>query len=235
MTVGVPSSNGATCMCAAEDRQAEEHRRRAAMPMTTSVLRAFFHSGFRNAGTPLEIASTPVTAAPPEAKACSTTKSAGARSSSPSPPCRSAARPSCVVRRRSGRSPNDHADEPDAEQHDHVQPMKKYVGTAKSLPDSLTPRRLPKAMSDDERRPRSAPRRAASAGERRRERGGAGGDRHRDGEDVVGEQRDAGDLRGQQPEVVAGDDVGAAGRRVGLDRLRGTTGSGSRARRASRP
>ena len=47
--------------------------------------------------------------------------------------------------------------------------------------------------------------------ERRRERGGAGRDRHRHGEDVVGEQRDAGDLRRQQPEVVAGDDVRAAG------------------------
>ena len=35
--------------------------------MTTRVERAFFHSGFLNAGTPLEIASTPVTAAPPEA------------------------------------------------------------------------------------------------------------------------------------------------------------------------
>ena len=57
------------------------------------------------------------------------------------------------------------------------------------------------------------------AGNGRDERGGAGGDRHRDGEDVVGEQRDAGDLGGQQPEVVAGDDVGAAGGRVGLDRL----------------
>ena len=55
--------------------------------------------------------------------------------------------------------------------------------------------------------------------ERRGERGGAGGDRDRDGEDVVGEQRDAGDLRRQQAEVVAGDDVGAAGGRVGLDRL----------------
>ena len=43
--------------------------------MSTSVWRAFFHAGSRNAGTPLEIASTPVTAAPPEAKAWSTTKS----------------------------------------------------------------------------------------------------------------------------------------------------------------
>ena len=40
--------------------------------MMTSVLRAFFHAGFLNAGTPLEMASTPVTAAPPEANAWST-------------------------------------------------------------------------------------------------------------------------------------------------------------------
>ena len=39
--------------------------------------------------------------------------------------------------------------------------------------------------------------------ERRRERGDARRDRHRHGEDVVGEQRDARDLRGQQTEVVA--------------------------------
>ena len=46
--------------------------------MITRVVRAFFHAGSLNAGTPLEMASTPVTAAPPEAKACSTTNSDGA-------------------------------------------------------------------------------------------------------------------------------------------------------------
>ena len=40
--------------------------------MTTSVWRAFLASGALNAGTPFEMASTPVMAAPPEAKACST-------------------------------------------------------------------------------------------------------------------------------------------------------------------
>ena len=39
--------------------------------MTVSVVRAFFHSGGLKAGTPFEIASTPVIAAPPEANACS--------------------------------------------------------------------------------------------------------------------------------------------------------------------
>src|SRR3954451_13923352 len=39
-------------------------------PITMSVDRAFFHSGGLNAGTPFEIASTPVMAAPPDANAC---------------------------------------------------------------------------------------------------------------------------------------------------------------------
>ena len=42
--------------------------------MMTRALRALRHSGLRNAVTPFEMASTPVTAAPPEAKAWSTTK-----------------------------------------------------------------------------------------------------------------------------------------------------------------
>jgi hypothetical protein len=40
------------------------------LPIHIRVVRAFFHSGGLNAGTPLEIASTPVTAAPPDANAC---------------------------------------------------------------------------------------------------------------------------------------------------------------------
>ena len=39
------------------------------LPIHIRVVRAFFHSAGLNAGTPLETASTPVTAAPPDAKA----------------------------------------------------------------------------------------------------------------------------------------------------------------------
>ena len=42
--------------------------------MMTSVWRAFLHAGSLKAGTPLEMASTPVTAAPPEANALASTK-----------------------------------------------------------------------------------------------------------------------------------------------------------------
>ena len=55
--------------------------------------------------------------------------------------------------------------------------------------------------------------------EGRREGGGARRRRHGHGQDVVGEQRGAGDLGGGRAEVVLGDHVGAAGRRVLLDRL----------------
>ena len=51
--------------------------------MMTSVWRAFFHAGSLKAGTPLEMASTPVTAAPPEANALSTTKRPAPKSSVP--------------------------------------------------------------------------------------------------------------------------------------------------------
>ena len=53
----------------------------------------------------------------------------------------------------------------------------------------------------------------------RHERGGAGGCRHGHGEDVVGEQRGAGHLGRDDAEVVPGDQVGATGRGVLLDRL----------------
>ena len=71
-TVGVPSSNGRTFTLLA---RAESPRNitPSPAPMITSVCRAFFHAGSRKAGTPFEIASTPVTAEPPEAKALAST------------------------------------------------------------------------------------------------------------------------------------------------------------------
>jgi hypothetical protein len=60
-------------------------------PIHTSVIWAFRHSGFLNAGTPLEIASTPVTAAPPEANALSTTKTVTAAAPIGTPPLASCA------------------------------------------------------------------------------------------------------------------------------------------------
>src|SRR4249920_1468302 len=74
MTVGVPLMNGATCiLLSIQDRP--KNIAPSNEPMITRVCRAFFQAGCLNAGTPFEIASTPVTAAPPDANECSTTAS----------------------------------------------------------------------------------------------------------------------------------------------------------------
>ena len=54
---------------------------------------------------------------------------------------------------------------------------------------------------------------------RRGERGHTGGDADGNGDDIAEEQRGAGGEGRQLPEIVLGDDVGAATRRVRLDRL----------------
>jgi hypothetical protein len=72
MTVGLPFSKGATCMCEVS-RETPKNITASNEAMTTRVVLAFFHSGGRKTLTPFEMASTPVTAAPPEAKAWATT------------------------------------------------------------------------------------------------------------------------------------------------------------------
>ncbi len=71
----VTFSSGSTPMCI---RVAKMERKRNNVPrippIHMSVVLALRHSGGLNAGTPLEIASTPVTAAPPEANALSRRK-----------------------------------------------------------------------------------------------------------------------------------------------------------------
>ena len=100
--------------------------------MTTSVVRAFFHSGSRNAGTPLVIASTPVTAAPPDAKAWSTTYERRAHEQAVAGAAE-AQRALCVLgRRRVGRRVIIFAKPTPSSTTMFT--MKKYVGTAKSSP-----------------------------------------------------------------------------------------------------
>ena len=88
--------------------------------MITSVVAGVLPRRLRNAGTPFEIASTPVTAAPPDANACSTMYTRGAHEEAgavlgPTAPC------PLGGRSRLGRSPSDSLTHPDAEQHGHVE------------------------------------------------------------------------------------------------------------------
>ncbi len=177
------------------------------LPIHISVVRAFRHSGGLNAGTPLEIASTPVTAAPPEANACRIRK----RPIAPVVSATSAGMGSGC------RSPASDLARPDAEEQEHHHDEE--VGRDGEHPPGLPhpPQVAPGDDPDERDREPDAVRVEPRDGGRDRGHAGRHRDRHR--EDVIGQQRDPGQLRGQEPEVVLRDDVGATGARVGLDRL----------------
>ena len=115
-------------------------------PIHISVVRAFFHSGGRNAGTPFEIASTPVIAVQPDASACRARKRDDRDRREPSdrvlrrPPGRvgPVGRPGGGIPARARTKPITISET--------IIVMNRYVGAAKIRPDSLTPRRLPIAI-----------------------------------------------------------------------------------------
>ena len=96
--------------------------------------------------------------------------------------------------------------------------MKKYVGMAKARPDSFTPLRFPPAMMA--MKPTAMKiLYGVSAGTAETSAAVPAAARHGRGEHVVAEQGHARHLGPEQPEVVLGDDVGAAGARVLADGL----------------
>ena len=96
--------------------------------------------------------------------------------------------------------------------------MKTYVGMLNTAPDSRTPRRLTSISSAIDAT-QSSTVCAREPRIRRRDGRDAAGDRHGDGEDVVGEQRRGGNEAGHRAEVVLRDRVRAAAVRIGEDRL----------------
>ncbi|GIU98971.1 MAG: hypothetical protein KatS3mg014_0587 [Actinomycetota bacterium] len=177
------------------------------LPIHMSVVRALRHSGGRNAGIPLEMASTPVTAAPPEAKAWSTRNGLIA----PTTPDR-------VGRGGEGAEPaGEQPHDPQAEQQEHHEHEEVGRGReqATGLADAaqVPPRDQPDEQDGEDDPVREQARRGGGDG------GDARGHRHGDGEHVVGEEGDPRHLGREQAEVVPGDDVGPAGGGVRLDRL----------------
>ncbi len=116
----------------------------AIIPSSSSVVAALRDFGLRNAGTPLEIASTPVSAAQPEENARASRKiRATVVSGSSQPGCGAISRTALST---SGRVPLSIRMKP----HAHIPRiavMKRYVGTAKNVPDSRTPRRFSAAST----------------------------------------------------------------------------------------
>ena len=177
------------------------------LPIHIRVVRAFFHSGGLNAGTPFETASTPVTAG--------TARREGVQDQEDG---HGAGQPRHVGRDRERvQAAGELPEQADPEQREHHQDEE--VGRDGEHPPGLphaaqvAPRDEP---DEEDRQPHAV---GVETRRGRRDGGDARRDRHRDREHVVGEQRDPGDLRRQEPEVVLRHDVGAAGARVRLDRL----------------
>ena len=107
----------------------------ASPPIKASVVAALRDLGLRNAGTPLEMASTPVSAADPEENARNSrntrARPASECSSTISYPALAASRSAPMAKRMSP-----------VRIMPSIEAMKMYTGMAKASPDSLTPRRF---------------------------------------------------------------------------------------------
>ena len=110
------------------------------IPMMRSVSEAFFDCGRRNAGTPLEIASTPVRAVEPDENACRITNRPTVRTVLAS----SGAGNTWSV--TIGQPLKMHRAIPVTTRM-MIDTMNAYVGTANRVPDSRTPRRLASVTS----------------------------------------------------------------------------------------
>ena len=131
-------------------------------PIHTSVAAAFLDSGFRNAGTPLEMASMPRRATAPDenARIRSEQRDAGEER----PRSGQLVERLLVDRAAASRSPEYDRTRPDAEQRAEGERRTRRSGPAKIRPDSFTPRRLAAVSSDDEAEAERAPGRSRSSG-----------------------------------------------------------------------
>ena len=116
----------------------------AITPSISSVVAAFLLLGFLKFGTPLLMASMPVNAAAPE-------ENARSRRNAPARPTRPSSNPSAgtIVNAAEGASPSwpVTAWKTPTAVMPRMDAMKMYVGTAKTLPASLTPRRFTSART----------------------------------------------------------------------------------------
>jgi hypothetical protein len=139
-TVGVPEMNGTEWVKAARIDTPRNSVPRMLL-IKNSVVRALRACGSRKMLTPFEMASVPVMAELPLAKARRSTKAATPRISPPLP-----ASPRCIVWWLCGAwcsVPITFWTNP-APMRTTMLAMKKYVGRAKTFPASRIPRRLPK-------------------------------------------------------------------------------------------
>ena len=204
------------------------------VPSSASVVAAFLLFGFLNAGTPLLIASTPVSAAHPDENA---RRSRNAAAIPLEHRARTGPRPRCRGRRFGRPADARTASRPKPQTAiPRMAAMKMYVGIANAAPDSRTPRRFMRGQEQhcDHGRGHLVPVQRTGCADGGVLRGRR--DRHRDGEDVVDHQRAGHRQAGGRAEVHGGDLVVTAAGRVGVHVLpvRRRRRSASRRRPAGR-
>ena len=177
--------------------------------MIARVVAAFLACGRLKAGTPLEIASTPVSAVAPCENALSRAKIVI--------PATAVGGLDLVGRRHHGRAPIEALDDPDADQHED----RHHEAVGRDREERARLLRAAKVRQGDQPdedqreedlvlvRPR----------ERRPDREHPRHDRHDDRHHVVEEQGGGGDQAGEDAQVLLADDVGAATAGVGANGL----------------
>ena len=183
----------------------------AIVPMIASVAAAFFACGRLKAGTPLEIASTPVSAVAPCENAFRRAKiviPATRRA-----PCRSAPDTGITL----GQPPT-HSTKPTSDQHedgDH----EAVRGDREQRARLLRPPKVDQSDEHDEDQIDSNTLCWFAHGNAEPMAKHARGDRHDHRHHVVEQQRRGRDEPGEHAQVLLADDVGAAAARVGANRL----------------
>ena len=183
-----------------------------------SVIAAFFEPGALNAPTPFEIASVPVIATHPSAKPRRMRNVSANPTGVDNPLCAAeTASTRAGAEATAASRPNNPRVIP-VTMSASIIAMKTYVGTLNAIPESRTPRKLTAIktmMTATQRGHRVRFERRV----RGRDRRDAARDRHRNGEDVVGEKRRGGDQPGHLSEVVLRHRVRAAALRIRENRL----------------
>ena len=183
-------------------------RKTAIAARMPSVCAAFFACGFLNAPTPFAIASIPVSALAPEENALRIRKTVSASV----PGGIGSGVDAC------GHPEIAHSADPRQDHRPH-QEDEPVGGNREDLPRLPRPAQVEQRDQDDEP-DRDLDRRPLKSLRRRGDREHPGGDRDRDRQHVVDQQRRGRQHPGEVPEVLLRDDERPAARRVGMDDLR---------------
>ena len=178
--------------------------------MIASVDAALCACGRLNAGTPFEIASTPVSAVAPDENAFSNTKS-------PTAPAVEAASWIGSTSTSTAGHPPRHWPRPSTS-NATIDSTKPYVGIANSMPDSFEPRRFAR-VTKATKKTHSTTACSLATGSADPIANTPATIETDHGHHVVEQQRRGGDETGELPQVLLAHDVGAATARVGAHRL----------------